>query len=108
MGLKGAEASEIIPNTKVTQKRFKSRKKKTDQVLDQAIQEPTEENEIIPDTSETDSARNDLVTADFNEEIPVKEIEQEEVEKPVEEPKRPETPIEVVEEEEPEPEIEAE
>jgi len=105
---KGAEASEIIPNTKVTQKRFKSRKKKTDQVLDQASLEPTEENEIIPDTSETDSARNDLVTADFNEEIPVKEIEQEEVEKPVEEPKRPETPIEVVEEEEPEPEIEAE
>jgi len=104
---KGAEASEIIPNTKVTQKRFKSRKKKTDQVLDQASLEPTEENEIIPDTSETDSTRNDLVTADFNEEISVKEIEQEEVEKPVEEPKRPETPIEVVEEE-PEPEIEAE
>ena len=69
-----------IPNTKVTQKRFKSRKKKTDQVLDQASLEPTEENEIIPDTSETDSTRNDLVTADFNEEISVKEIEQEEVE----------------------------
>merc|ERR1712073_129936 len=104
---KGAEASEIIPNTKVTQKRFKSRKKKTDQVLDQASLEPIEENEIIPDTSETDSTRNDMVTADFNEEISVKEVEEEEVEKPVEEPKRPETPIEVVEEE-PEPEIEAE
>ena len=48
--------------------------------MDQASLEPTEENEIIPDTSETDSTRNDLVTADFNEEISVKEIEQEEVE----------------------------
>ena len=45
--------------------------------MDQASLEPTEENEIIPDTSETDSTRNDLVTADFNEEISVKEIEQE-------------------------------
>jgi len=100
---KGAETSEIIPNTKVTQKRFKSRKKKTDQVLDQAIVEPTEENEIIPEPSETE---NELVTADFNEEIPVEETEPEEVEKPVvEEPKRPETPVEVPQEE---PEIEAE
>merc|ERR1711874_102771 len=102
-GSKGPETSEIIPNTKVTQKRFKSRKKKTDQVLDQASQEPTEENDIIPDTSETDSAKNELVTADFNEEILVKEIEPEEVEKPVEEPKRPETPVEVPQEE---PEVE--
>merc|ERR1711974_316192 len=106
------KAAESVP--KVTQKRFKSRKKKPEQVLEQAIvePEPAEESEIIPDASETDSVKNDLVAAEISEEIPVpveEEVEPEVVEKPVkevlEEPKRAETPVEVPEEE---PEIEAE
>jgi len=116
-GTKGPETSEIIPNNKVSQKRFKSRKKKaTDQVIldqqnveptEETIEEPVEDHEIVPDNiSETESTKNELVTADvIEEEIPVEDIVQEEVEKPVEEPKRPETPVEVPQEE---PEVEAE
>ena len=75
-----------IPNTKVSQKRFKNRKKKTDQVVVEQIQQEEivefeEDVEIIPDISETDLARNEMVVdADFNEEIPEPEIELEEVE----------------------------
>ena len=77
-----------IPNTKLSQKRFKNRKKKTDQVVvEQQIQqveeivEFEEDVEIIPDISETDLARNEMVAdADFIEEIPEPEIELEEVE----------------------------
>jgi len=113
---KGPDTSEIIPNTKVSQKRFKNRKKKTDQVVVEQIQqeeivELEEDVEIIPDITETDLARNEMVVdADFIEEIPEPEIELEEVEeKPVvQEPKRPETPIEEPEEEELEAEVEPE
>jgi len=118
LAAKGPDTTEIIPNTKVSQKRFKNRKKKTDQVVVEQIQqeeivELEEDVEIIPDISETDLARNEMVVDDdFIEEIPEPEIELEEVEeeeKPVvEEPKRPETPIEEPEEEEPEAEVEPE
>ena len=75
-----------IPNTKVSQKRFKNRKKKTDQVVVEQIQqeeivELEEDVEIIPDITETDLARNEMVVDDdFIEEIPEPEIELEEVE----------------------------
>ena len=81
-----------IPNNKVSQKRFKSRKKKaTDQVIldqqnveptEETIEEPVEDHEIVPDNiSETESTKNELVTADvIEEEIPVEDIVQEEVE----------------------------
>merc|ERR1711935_818978 len=124
LAAKGPDTSEIIPNTKVSQKRFKNRKKKTDQVVVEQIQqeeivELEEDVEIIPDITETDLARNEMVVdADFIEEIPEPEIEEisgpeielEEVEeKPVvQEPKRPETPIEEPEEEELEAEVEPE
>jgi len=116
LAAKGPDTSEIIPNTKVSQKRFKNRKKKTDQVVVEQIQQEEivefeEDVEIIPDISETDLARNEMVAdADFIEEIPEPEIELEEVEeKPVvQEPKRPETPIEEPEEEELEAEVEPE
>merc|ERR1711934_586346 len=107
-----ADTSEIIPNTKLSQKRFKNRKKKTDQVVvEQQIQQVEEIVEFIPDISETDLARNEMVAdADFIEEIPEPENELEEVEeKPVvQEPKRPEPPIEEPEEEELEAEVEPE
>jgi len=116
LAAKGPDTSEIIPNTKVSQKRFKNRKKKTDQVVVEQIQqeeivELEEDVEIIPDITETDLARNEMVVDDdFIEEIPEPEIELEEVEeKPVvQEPKRPETPIEEPEEEELEAEVEPE
>jgi len=116
LAAKGPDTTEIIPNTKVSQKRFKNRKKKTDQVVVEQIQqeeivELEEDVEIIPDISETDLARNEMVVDDdFIEEIPEPEIELEEVEeKPVvQEPKRPETPIEEPEEEELEAEVEPE
>ena len=71
----------------MSQKRFKNRKKKTDQVVVEQIQqveeivEFEEDVEVIPDISETDLARNEMVAdADFIEEIPEPEIELEEVE----------------------------
>ena len=93
-----------------------NRKKKNDQVVVEQIQqeeivELVEDVEIIPDITETDLARNEMVVdADFIEEIPEQEIELKEVEeKPVaQEPKRPETPIEEPEEEELEAEVEPE
>jgi len=111
-----ADTSEIIPNTKLSQKRFKNRKKKTDQVVvEQEIQqveeivEFEEDVEVIPDISETDLARNEMVAdADFIEDIPEPEIELVEEKPVVQEPKRPETPIEEPEEEELEAEVEPE
>merc|ERR1712079_837635 len=89
---KASKAAESVP--KVTQKRFKSRKKKPEQVLEQAIvePEPAEESEIIPDASETDSVKNDLVAAEINEEIPVP-VEEEEDEAEIEVEVKEEPPV---------------
>ena len=75
-----------FPTQKWARKGSKIERKKTDQVVVEQIQQEEivefeEDVEIIPDISETDLARNEMVVdADFNEEIPEPEIELEEVE----------------------------
>ena len=75
-----------FPTQNWARKGSKIERKKTDQVVVEQIQQEEivefeEDVEIIPDISETDLARNEMVVdADFNEEIPEPEIELEEVE----------------------------